>query len=82
MRLVFTSPEFSILTLKVFPELREWCRERMLYLVECDLRWGVPKDSTTSDTIVTCLEELDRCIEENDGEPFFLNMIGERYLVN
>ena len=51
----------------------------MLYLVECDLRWGVPKDSTTTEAIVTCLEELDKCIEENNGEPFFLNMIGERY---
>ena len=51
----------------------------MLYLVECDLRWGVPKDSTTSDAIVTCLEELDRCMEENDGQPFLLNTIGERY---
>ena len=50
----------------------------MLYLVECDLRWGVPKDTTTADVIATCLEELDRCIEDNDGEPFLLNLVGER----
>lgn len=63
---------------QVFPDLREWCRKRMLYLVDCDMRWGVPKDTTTADTIAVCLEELDRCMDETDGEPFFLNMIGER----
>lgn len=71
--------EREVLVKKVFPELREWCQERMLYLVDCDMRWGVPKDTTTADTIALCLEELDRCMEETGGEPFFLNMIGERY---
>ncbi|XP_045195384.2 TPR repeat-containing protein DDB_G0287407-like isoform X2 [Mercenaria mercenaria] len=71
--------EREVLVKKVFPELREWCHERMLYVVDCDLRWGVPKDTTTSETIAICLEELDRCIDETHGEPFFLNMTGERY---
>ncbi|XP_033740692.1 telomerase protein component 1-like isoform X2 [Pecten maximus] len=71
--------EREILVKKVFPELREWCEERSLYLVECDLRWGVPKDSTTSDTIYTCMEEIDRCHSENEGTPFFINLTGERY---
>ena len=52
-----------------------------IQLIECDLRWGVPKDSTTEATIRTCLDELDRCSEETDGEPFFLNMLGERWLL-
>ena len=29
---------------KVVPALREWCEERLIHLIECDLRWGVPKD--------------------------------------
>ncbi|KAL4233724.1 hypothetical protein ACF0H5_008404 [Mactra antiquata] len=71
--------EREVLVKKVFPELREWCRDRMLYLIDCDMRWGVPKDTTTADTIAICLDELERCAEETDGQPFFLNMIGERY---
>ncbi|KAI8521342.1 hypothetical protein Bbelb_010960 [Branchiostoma belcheri] len=71
--------EREALVKKVFPELHEWCKGRQLHLVECDLRWGVPKDSTSQTTISICLEELDRCLEETDGQPFFLAMLGERY---
>ncbi|XP_019644611.1 PREDICTED: telomerase protein component 1-like [Branchiostoma belcheri] len=71
--------EREALVKKVFPELREWCEGRQLHLVECDLRWGVPKDSTSQTTISICLEELDRCLKETDGQPFFLAMLGERY---
>ena len=67
--------------IQVIPELREWCEEKSIQLIECDLRWGVPKDSTTEATIRTCLGELDRCSEETDGEPFLLNMLGERCLL-
>ena len=67
--------------IQVVSELREWCEEKSIQLIECDLRWGVPKDSTTEATIRTCLGELDRCSEETDGEPFFLNMLGERCLL-
>lgn len=63
----------------MFPELREWCFKRNLDLIECDLRWGVPVDSTSEDTILTCLTELDRCFEENDGQPFFIGMLSEKY---
>ncbi|XP_013398113.1 telomerase protein component 1-like [Lingula anatina] len=71
--------EREVLVKKVFPELREWCEERKIHLVECDLRWGIPSDSTTAATIATCLEELDRCHSETEGKPFFLNLLGERY---
>ncbi|ESN94094.1 hypothetical protein HELRODRAFT_193832 [Helobdella robusta] len=71
--------EREILVKKVFHKLRQWCEERKFNLVECDLRWGVPKDSTSTTTITVCLEELDRCIEENDDKPFFICTIGERY---
>ncbi|XP_057298417.1 TPR repeat-containing protein DDB_G0287407-like isoform X1 [Hydractinia symbiolongicarpus] len=69
--------EREVLVKEVFPDLRLWCEERKLRLVECDLRWGVPKDSTTEETIKICLSELDRCYEDNVA-PFFLNLAGER----
>ncbi|KAK2154284.1 hypothetical protein LSH36_272g06050 [Paralvinella palmiformis] len=71
--------EREILVKKIFPELREWCECRKLHLVECDLRWGIPNDLSSSAAIATCLSELDRCNEETDGEPFFINMLSERY---
>jgi len=63
---------------QVFPQLREWCRARKLYLIDCDLRWGVPTDSTTAETIAICLEELDKFMNETNGHPFFLNMLGQK----
>nr|XP_054753456.1 uncharacterized protein LOC129259180 [Lytechinus pictus] len=71
--------EREILVKKVFPELREWCEKRRIHFIECDLRWGVPRDSTTRTVLCTCMEEIDRCHEDTEGEPFFLNMLGERY---
>lgn len=66
---------------KVFPELHEWCEERKFTLIDCDLRWGVPKDSTTRTTICTCMEELDRCYEDNNDLPFFINILSERSVI-
>lgn len=71
--------EREVLVKQVFPELREWCSERNMDLIECDLRWGVPSDSTSDQTILTCLSELDRCHKENDGQPFFIGMLSEKY---
>ncbi|CAC5362199.1 unnamed protein product [Mytilus coruscus] len=62
----------------IFPQLREWCEERKLRLVECDLRWGVPKDADTRETLTACLSELDRCREENIY-PYFLSLVSERF---
>ncbi|XP_066925783.1 telomerase protein component 1-like isoform X2 [Clytia hemisphaerica] len=69
--------EREVLVKEVFPDLRLWCEQRKLRLVECDLRWGVPKDSTTEETIRICLSELDRCYDDNVA-PFFVNLSGER----
>ena len=52
--------ERDYLVKKVFPQLRQWCEERKLRLVECDLRWGVPKDADTRETLLACLSEIDR----------------------
>jgi len=72
----------ACLSVKVFPALREWCEERKFTLIDCDLRWGVPKDSTTRTTICTCLEELDRCHEDNENLPFFINILSERFTIH
>ncbi|XP_070562961.1 TPR repeat-containing protein DDB_G0287407-like isoform X2 [Ptychodera flava] len=65
--------ERETLVKEVFPDLRVWCEKRRLYLVDCDLRWGVPKDTTTEETLRTCLGEIDRCYSDNIM-PFFLNL--------
>ncbi|KAH3766484.1 telomerase protein component 1 [Pelomyxa schiedti] len=69
--------ERECLVKRVFPVLRKWCQSRRLHLVECDLRWGVPKDSTSGDTLRVCLGELDRCVSEN-VHPFFVGLLGDR----
>lgn len=62
----------------VFPELKNWCAQRKLYLIECDLRWGVPKDSNSRAILAACLNEIDRCREENTM-PYFVGLLGNRY---
>jgi hypothetical protein len=41
-------------------------------------RWGVPAESTSETILMACLGEIDRCKAEN-GRPFFINMLGQRY---
>ncbi|XP_046565446.1 telomerase protein component 1-like [Haliotis rubra] len=72
------SSEREALVKGVVPALRQWCTERRIRLMECDLRWGVPKDSDTRETLLACLSEIDRCREQNEC-PYFLNMLSERY---
>ena len=71
--------EREVLVKHVMPQLNEWCQGRKIKLIECDLRWGIPKDSTTNDTVDICLNEIEKCLEETEGEAFFLNFLGERY---
>ncbi|CAF0801098.1 unnamed protein product [Adineta steineri] len=70
--------EREVLIKQVFPELRDELEPVGLQIIDCDLRWGVPKDSTTEQTILTCLEELDRCFEDN-GQPFFIGLVSDKY---
>ncbi|XP_071495043.1 telomerase protein component 1-like [Diadema antillarum] len=69
--------EREVLVKEVFPDLRQWCEKRRIHLVDCDLRWGVPKDTTSEETLRTCLGEIDRCYQDNIM-PFFLNLTSER----
>ena len=57
-----------------WPELRRFCRERQVELVEVDLRWGIAEEqSTCRETLKLCLDEIRAC------RPFFIGLLGERY---
>jgi WD40 repeat protein len=67
--------ERDYLVKEVFPELRDFCEERKLRLLDIDLRWGVSEaDATHNQRVVeVCLQNIDRC------RPFFLCFLGQRY---
>ncbi len=59
---------------QAWPELRRFCRERQVELVEVDLRWGISEEQTTRrETLKLCLDEIRAC------RPFFIGLLGERY---
>lgn len=59
---------------QTWPELRRFCRERQVELVEVDLRWGITEEqSTRKETLKLCLDEIRSC------RPFFIGLLGERY---
>ena len=59
---------------KVFPQLRQTCRDRGLELTEIDLRWGITEEEAYQGKIIRlCLDEIDRC------RPFFVGILGQRY---
>jgi hypothetical protein len=62
----------------IAPGLRQFCEEKKIRLVEVDLRWGLPQNSTGADAIYCCFQELLRCKQEND-QPFFLSMLSAKY---
>ena len=54
-----------------WPELRRFCRERQVELVEVDLRWGIAEEqSTRKETLKLCLDEIRAC------RPFFFRHLG------
>ncbi|MCL2115052.1 MAG: DUF4062 domain-containing protein [Methanobrevibacter sp.] len=65
--------ERDYLVKNVFPELKDWCEERKIHLVDVDLRWGVTeKDTENANTVRTCLKNID------ESRPFFLCFLGQR----
>lgn len=43
---------------KVFPELRNRCRDRFVEIVEVDLRWGItPDQAARGEVLPICLED-------------------------
>jgi nephrocystin-3 len=66
--------ERNELMTQTWPELRRFCRERQVELVEVDLRWGIAEEqSTRKETLKLCLDEIRAC------RPFFIGLLGERY---
>jgi nephrocystin-3 len=66
--------ERDTLMTHTWPELRKFCRERHVELVEVDLRWGIAEEqSTRKETLKLCLDEIRAC------RPFFIGLLGERY---
>ncbi|HPF86854.1 MAG TPA: DUF4062 domain-containing protein, partial [Candidatus Limiplasma sp.] len=66
--------ERDYLVKRVFPELRLWCEQRKLKLVDVDLRWGVTEADSVQNkrTVEVCLNSIDQC------RPFFLCLLGQR----
>src|ERR1041385_298314 len=66
--------ERNLLVTRVFPLLRERCRQRHVELVEIDLRWGITDEQAKEGRVLPiCFAEIERC------RPFFVGMLGERY---
>ncbi|HLF82595.1 MAG TPA: DUF4062 domain-containing protein, partial [Blastocatellia bacterium] len=66
--------ERDYLVKRVFPDLRDWCEERKLRLVDIDLRWGVTEaDASNRNAVKICLEHINKC------RPFFVCFLGQRH---
>jgi nephrocystin-3 len=66
--------ERNVLMTHTWPELRIFCRDRQVELVEVDLRWGIAEEqSTRKETLKLCLDEIRAC------RPYFIGLLGERY---
>jgi hypothetical protein len=66
--------ERDALMTHAWPELRLFCRERQVDIVEVDLRWGISEaQSARKETLKRCLDEIHAC------RPFFVALLGERY---
>jgi WD40 repeat protein len=66
--------ERDYLVKRVFPDLREWCEQRKLRLIDIDLRWGVTEaDAASKRALKVCLQRINNC------RPFFLCFLGQRH---
>ena len=58
----------------VFPELKERCLKRHIWLIDVDLRWGVTEEQALGGgALDICLDEIDSC------RPYFLGLLGHLY---
>ena len=71
--------EREFLVKHVLPELEDICRNSVVTFYDCDLRWGIPRDFGDSKTISVCLDTIEQCKYETEGEPFFILFLGSRY---
>lgn len=66
--------ERDLLVKRVFPALRARLKDRLVELVDVDLRWGITaEEADRGEVLPICLAEIDR------ARPYFIGMLGERY---
>lgn len=71
--------ERNALQEKVFPKLRNFCRQRGYRFQAIDLRWGITDEASVDQkTMKICLEEIKRC-QEISPRPNFIALLGDRY---
>ena len=83
---IFVSSTFSDLTdernalqERVFPRLRELCRQHGARFQAIDLRWGVSEEAAIDQqTMKICLGEIERC-RKITPRPNFIVLLGDRY---
>ncbi len=71
--------ERNVLRTRVWPVLRELCREHHARFLPIDLRWGVSEEAALDQqTMNICLGEIERC-QQVTPRPDFLVLLGNRY---
>jgi NACHT domain- and WD repeat-containing protein len=83
---IFVSSTFSdliqernALQEKVFPRLRDLCRQHGCRFQAIDLRWGVREEAgLDQQAMKICLGEIERC-QKTTPRPNFIILLGERY---
>jgi hypothetical protein len=83
---IFVSSTFSdlkeernALQRKVFPKLRDLCRQNGFRFQAIDLRWGVREEAALDQqTVRICLDEIARC-QQTTPRPNFIVLLGNRY---
>ena len=71
--------ERNALQEKVFPRLRELCRQHGCRFQAIDLRWGVREEAgLDQQTMKICLGEIERC-QKITPRPNFIVLLGDRY---
>lgn len=66
--------EREYLVKKVFPDVRQVCRQRGIDFIDVDLRWGITaEEASDGGALAICLREVDRC------RPCFIGILGSRY---
>ncbi len=71
--------ERNALQERVFPRLRELCRQNGCRFQAIDLRWGVREEAgLDQQTMKICLGEIERC-QKITPQPNFIVLLGDRY---
>lgn len=66
--------ERALLVQQVFPELKQFCRDRHVEFSYVDLQWGITSEEAVGGQVIElCMDEIDRC------RPYLLGVLGERY---